>query len=184
MTKPGSAHWFGDYRLAPGGVEVEVCLDEAERANLARELGLLSVEKAAGSFRIRSGPGGSGMRVSGRVLADIRQECVVSFEPVAQSVDEKVDIEYRPARRGSSRADTAAESIDVEVDPDERRELERYSEGGIDLAQLIREFILVGLDPYPRAPGVDFTQTHADEPETRRSPFEALASLRGEDDKK
>ena len=50
--------------------------------------------------------------------------------------------------------------------------------GQIDLGALTAEFLALGLDPYPRKPGVDFSyQDPADE---KDSPFAALGKLKGE----
>ena len=50
-------------------------------------------------------------------------------------------------------------------------------DGKIDLGALAAEFFALGLDPYPRKPGVSFESP--EEPEATVSPFSALASRVG-----
>lgn len=50
--------------------------------------------------------------------------------------------------------------------------------GRIDLGALTAEFLALGLDPYPRKPGVDFEPV-ASGPES--GPFDALRRLRDEE---
>jgi hypothetical protein len=64
--------------------------------------------------------------------------------------------------------------------PNELHEYEPPDEivnGHIDLGALTAEFLALGLDPYPRKPGVDFDYKGDDKPD---SPFAALAKLKRE----
>jgi hypothetical protein len=50
--------------------------------------------------------------------------------------------------------------------------------GQVDLGALTAEFLALGLDPYPRKPGVDFNfEDGSAKPD---SPFAALGRLKGE----
>ena len=49
--------------------------------------------------------------------------------------------------------------------------------GQIDLGALTAEFLALGLDPYPRKPGVDFN--YRDPADEKDSPFAALSKLKG-----
>jgi hypothetical protein len=50
-------------------------------------------------------------------------------------------------------------------------------QGAVDLGALATEFLLLGIDPYPRKPGVAFAPP-ADTPGPSGHPFEALAALK------
>ena len=109
----------------------------------------------------RSGRGG--VRVTGEVHAEVTQLCVVSLEPFAATVDEPVDVRFAPAEAAETArraGDDDAEMVEVggEDPPDP------IVDGKIDLGALAAEFFALGLDPYPRKPGVAF-----DPPETRRA---------------
>jgi uncharacterized metal-binding protein YceD (DUF177 family) len=139
-----------------------------ERAALAALNRLPSIASLAATFAMRRS-GRGGVRVTGEVHAEVTQVCVVSLEPLAATVDEPVDVRFapaedvRPPRRGG---DEMAE-VDGEDPPDP------IVDGKIDLGALAAEFLALGLDPYPRKPGVAF-----DPPEPQGgqdSPFAALA---------
>ena len=90
---------------------------------------------------------------SGRVRATVRQTCVVTLEPVVNEIDEAVDVDFVPPRAAAAKAD-AADEIDLEASgPDEPEPL---TGNAVDLGLLATEFLLLGVDPYPRKPGVAF----------------------------
>ena len=97
------------------------------------------------------------------------QTCVVTLEPFEAEVAEPVELRF-------------ADLPEAALDGGEPRVVEVAEEdapdpivsGRIDLGALTAEFLALGLDPYPRKPGVAF-----DAPgETRESPFAALGRLR------
>ena len=110
------------------------------------------------------------MRVTGAVDAEVTQICVVSLEPFAATIDEPVEVRFAPAaeasaaRRGGESGDEASFDLDGEDEPDP------IVEGRIDLGALAAEFLALGLDPYPRKPGVEFGRPRPRAPTLRRSP--------------
>jgi hypothetical protein len=50
--------------------------------------------------------------------------------------------------------------------------------GRIDLGALASEFLALGLDPYPRKPGVEFKSLTEDADDARPSPFAVLGKLK------
>ena len=162
---PGSAGPFSRPvridRLPPEGTEVVVEAGPEERAALARDFGLPEIRSLVGRFRLAGAA--HRVQVTGRVTADLVQTCVVTLEPVDATVDEAVDVDFTAADafRG-----TAAEDAEM-PDP--------IVNGAIDLGALAAEFVALGLDPYPRKPGVAFAEPA---PEDSASPFAALGRLR------
>ena len=143
-----------------------------ERAALAALNHLPAIASLTATFVARRG-GRGGVHVTGRVHAEVTQVCVVSLEPFAATVDEPVDVRFapveeeRPARRGGEGEAEALLELGGEDPPDP------ILDGRIDLGALAAEFLALGLDPYPRKPGVAF-----DLPEPQGgedSPFAALA---------
>jgi uncharacterized metal-binding protein YceD (DUF177 family) len=109
---------------------------------------------------------GAGVRVSGRVQARIGQTCVVTLEPVENEIDEPVDVIFAPPDAGAQAAakDGSGEPPDALTD------------GKIDLAAVATEFLILGIDPYPRKPGAEFSTQNAEDEGDR--PFAALAALK------
>ena len=98
--------------------------------------------------------GQDGVRVSGAVHGELTQTCVVSLEPFAATVDEDIDVRFAPRSEEDSvrgpKRETETFSIADEDEPDP------IIEGKIDVGALAAEFFALGLDPYPRKPGVEF----------------------------
>ncbi len=142
-----------------------------ERAALAALNRLPAIASLTAAFGVRRS-GRGGVRVTGELHAEVTQLCVASLEPFAATVDEPVDVRFapaedaRPLRRDGDDGDEMVE-VGGEDPPDP------IVDGKIDLGALAAEFFALGLDPYPRKPGVAF-----DPPEPRGgrdSPFAALA---------
>jgi hypothetical protein len=121
--------------------------------------------------------GKTGLRVIGEVRAKVGQTCVVTLEPMETDIAEAVDIVYaapKPELAVPSRAAPAAsEPIDV---GDEEDPPEPLIDGIADLGALATEFLLLGIDPYPRKPGASFEQPQDDT--GLSGPFAALAKLK------
>lgn len=152
-------------RLPPEGTEIVVEANPEECAALARDFGLASLRALEGRFRLAGSP--HRVQVTGRVRADLAQTCVVTLEPFDAVVEEEVDVDFSSADafRGTDAED--AEMPDPIVN------------GTIDLGSLSAEFLALGLDPYPRKPGVAFEEPA---PDDAASPFAALGRLRGKPD--
>jgi hypothetical protein len=144
-----------------------------ERAALARSYKLPSIEALTASLTVRRASRG-GARVTGGVHGELTQTCVVSLDPFPAVVDEEVDVRFAPPT--DDRPRPADEPFTVSMDEDEPDSL---IDGKIDLGALAAEFFAIGLDPYPRKPGVVF-EPSSEEPE-ELSPFTVL---RGKGDAK
>ena len=149
------------------GQRFALVADEAIRHALAKLAGLRSLPRLEANFDVARH--GSGLRVVGQVSATVEQTCVVTLEPMTNEVEEAIDLVYAPP------AGTAATEAEVaEHAPDEGPE--PLVEGLVDLGGLATEFLLLGIDPYPRRPDAVFAA-----PQTKETPggaFAALAALK------
>jgi len=159
--------------LPAGGLSQTIEASPDERAALAALNRLPAIASLTASFTVRrSGRGGA--RVTGEVHAELTQVCVVSLEPFAASVDEPIDVRFAPGEAAETARrvkDDEAETVEVggEDPPDP------IVDGKIDLGALAAEFFALGLDPYPRKPGVAFDPPQ-DAQGGEESPFAALAN--------
>lgn len=115
-----------------------------------------------------------GLRVRGMVRADIEQTCVVTLEPLTNRIEEPIDVTF--AEGLAEEAEEVALSADSDaVDPPEP-----LVNGVVDLASLAVEFLLLGVDPYPRKEGAEFETAVVGNPEIEPipHPFAALAALK------
>ena len=146
--------------LPPEGIEATVEATPEERDALARDFKLPAIHALTGTFRL-SGTR-SRVHVSGRIDAVVSQICVVTLEPFDSDVQEHVEVDF--AVPGAASASQGGDPPDEIVD------------GTVDLGALTAEFLALGLDPYPRKPGVDFAFEAADD--RPDSPFAALDKLK------
>ena len=153
------------------GRHVELAANEATRAALAKPAGVAAIERAIATFDLTR-RGRNGLRVSGAVRATVRQTCVVTLEPLVSEIDEAVDVEFVPAPEVAGAV--AANEVELTQSADEREPL---LDGTVDLGALATEFLILGVDPYPRKAGAAFEAPKpASDPAGR--PFAALAALK------
>jgi hypothetical protein len=175
MTEPrapnSAAPWhipvtFGE--IAETGQHFDLVADASVRAAVAKTAGLRDLPRFQASFDVtRRGSGG--LHILGSVSATVAQTCVVTLEPLANEIDETIDLVFEPPRLEQS-AETDAQQHGVKWD-----EPEPLVGGVVDLGALATEFLILGLDPYPRKPGAVFEPP---QDATRgQGPFAALGRL-------
>ena len=158
--------------LPADGLSQTIAASPDERAALAALNHLPAIASLTATFTARrSGRGGA--RVTGEVHAEVTQLCVVSLEPFPATVDEPVDVRFAPEEtaetvRRTKERDTELVEVGGEDPPDP------IVDGKIDLGALAAEFFALGLDPYPRKPGVAFDRPE-DAQGGQESPFAGLA---------
>jgi hypothetical protein len=107
-------------RLPQKGLPVVVDADEAQRRALAAAHGLFSVESYRAEMLVTAWKR-SGVKVSGRVVADITQSCVVTLQPVAAHIDEAVEGVFLPQDSKLARFDQNGEMLLDAEGPDSPR---------------------------------------------------------------
>src|SRR5215470_19207733 len=81
--------------VAETGQHFDLVADATVRAAVAKIAGLRDLPRFEGSFDVvRRGYGG--LHVTGSVSATVGQTCVVSLEPLANEVDESIDLVFEP----------------------------------------------------------------------------------------
>lgn len=158
--------------IAETGEHFDLEADAGVRAAVAGVAGLRDLPRLQASFDVtRRGSGG--LHVLGSVSAMVGQTCVVTLEPVDNEIEETIDIAFVPRAAAEPSADAEREKSqtkDVNLD-----DPEPLIGGTVDLGALATEFLILGLDPYPRKPGAVFQPPQDDKPDP--SPFAALAKL-------
>jgi uncharacterized metal-binding protein YceD (DUF177 family) len=150
------------------GTRVSLSADDNTRAAIAALAGLPSLPRLEATFEVtRHGRGG--LRITGQVSATVGQTCVVTLEPVENEVREAVDLVFEPGAAGL--ASGAEDILPGAADPPET-----LVDGTVDLGALATEFLILGIDPYPRKPGAVFEDVSVGE--TAAHPFAALAKLK------
>jgi uncharacterized metal-binding protein YceD (DUF177 family) len=151
-------------RMPAKGNEVHVHATEEECRALARDFKIPAIRSLTGDYVLDKTA--KGIHVRGIVRADITQTCVATLEDFDSTVEEEVEVDF--AQPEGMPAAPPTDEHDYEP-PDE------IVNGRIDLGALTAEFLVLGLDPYPRKPGAAFEGGDGDRDE---SPFAALAKLK------
>jgi uncharacterized metal-binding protein YceD (DUF177 family) len=171
--KSSSAPWHVPVALEDvpeSGQHFDLDADAGIRNAVAKIAGLRDLPRLQARFDVTR-HGSDGLHVAGQVSATVGQRCVVTLEPLINEVDETIDLVFLPERTPSaSETDAEPERRDVKWD-----DPEPLNGGVVDLGALATEFLILGLDPYPRKPGAVF-QAPQDE-KRDPGPFAALARL-------
>ncbi len=150
----------------------DLSANKAEMAAIATLLDLKGLQDLTFSYRLRPGAGGR-VHLNGRLKARVTQTCVVTLEPVENSIDVPVEAEFWPQ-------ELIAALEQHEEDQSASFEWpEPIKDGKIDLGPLIYETLATSLDPYPKREGASFEWSQGSEDGSAgTSPFAALEALK------
>ncbi|MHB8885728.1 MAG: YceD family protein [Methylovirgula sp.] len=162
------------------GLDISIEADAATLAALAVADGLPNIARLEATFHVVP-IGSHRFNVSGEVHARVTQICGVSLEPFESDLVEPVDIDFATAAEAAAAAAAYAalianDAVDpaLEADPPDP-----ITDGKIDLGVLASEFLTLGLDPYPRKPGVNFEPPGGQDADAaEESPFSILRKLK------
>lgn len=144
-----------------------------ECAALCKRFDLRGLENFKASINIRRVEGGEVVHVSGKLTADVIQTCVVSLQDVHAHVESDFETFF---------SENAPEEDEIVDGNEDAPELLRN--GMLDLGEVAAQYLSLGLDPYPRAPGVSLAaQLQEIGGEVRNSPFAVLQGLTKEEKK-
>lgn len=150
------------------GRRLGLVADAVTRAAIAKFVDLPQVPRLEAEFELTR-YARNGLRVVGRVSATVEQTCVITLEPMLSEVEEAVDLVFMPA---SEIAGRPQQEDDIFDDPPEL-----LQDGTVDLGVVATEFLVLGIDPYPRKPGSVFEAPQGGEAGTDH-PFAKLAALK------
>lgn len=170
------AHVYNLGRLGNAGDAVTFSADLDQRAAIARWSGVLSVEAFSVAVDIKKlGPTRFGLEF--KVLADVAQACVVTLEPVAAHLEKRFGRELNFVGQVRRKLAKDESGSDLVLDSAEEEGPEEIESLHYDLAGPALEEYVLGLEPYPRAPGVEF-QAPNGASEVPQSPFAVLKGLK------
>ncbi|MBU1212661.1 MAG: DUF177 domain-containing protein [Alphaproteobacteria bacterium] len=144
-------------------------------AEIAKELEVPGCHELIADYRIRNAGRGR-FELSGWVSASFTRTCVVSLEPIEETVREPLDCAFVPSDQLPASQADEEEALSVE-------DLEPISHDKIEAGRIIYETIAASIDPYPRAPDATLDtplEPGVDDAESPH-PFAALARLKASD---
>jgi uncharacterized metal-binding protein YceD (DUF177 family) len=157
------------------GRRIELAPDPTTRAALAKLARVAGLPRLFAGFDLTR-HGRDGLRVVGSVRATVEQACVVTLEAIQSEVEEAIDLLFIPPQGLPAEPGEATVPVDAAEPP------EPLQGGVVDLGAVATEFLLLGIDPYPRKPNAVFDAPAASDP--TESPFAALAALKKEKNEK
>ncbi len=154
-------------KLPKNGLPVVIEADARQREALAGAHDLVSVERYRAELLVTNWKR-NGVQVTGRVEADIVQECVLTLEPIESTISETVEGLFLPEDSKLGRAGFH-EGGEILLDAEGPDGPETFSGNTIDVGALAEEFFAMAIDPYPRKPGaslpVKSVEMSRDEPD-------------------
>ncbi len=172
--------WHAPVALADiveAGQHFDLVADGDVRTAVSRLAGLRDLPRLEANFDVTR-HGAEGLHVVGRVSATVGQNCVVTLEPLTNDVEEEVDLLFMPQQPAHAKLNPLEDSEErTRKAPSEANwgGPEPLIDGVVDLGAVATEFLILGLDPYPRKPGAVFELPQ--DFNTREGPFAVLAEL-------
>ena len=139
--------------LKPGEIERRFDADETECVALAERFGVLAVRDLKAEVTLRRKGRSDLIVLQGRLSAEVEQSCVVTLEPVGETVEEDFLLRFTldPAKAAADSSEGSGG--DVVIDPEADDPPEAAGPLGIDVGEAIAQQLSVAINPYPRAPG-------------------------------
>ena len=150
------------------GLHIEAEAPAEVRAQLVKLANLRDLPHLSAVFDLTRR--GGGVHVAGQVKARVGQTCVVTLEPLENDLDEPINVLFAPRLEVAAKDDGADRRAGDEETP------EPLIEGKVDLGAVATEFLLLGIDPYPRKAGAEFAAVKTADDSAR--PFAALEALK------
>ncbi len=177
MTKP-TQRWHVPIRLEDvpeTGLHLDLVADADVRVGLAALAGVRDMPRLEAAIDVVRQ--GNGLRVTGRVSATVAQDCVVTLDPLENPVDEPVDVVFAPPA-----PIVAPTGVADDHDGDHHEAHagdeppEALVDGAADLGAVLADFLLLGIDRYPRKPDAVFAPSAP--ASGGDNPFAVLAKLK------
>jgi hypothetical protein len=153
------------------GRHFDLQADEAIRAAIAKSADLRALPRLEASFDV-SRRGAQGLHVTGRVCATVGQVCVVTLDPIESEIEELVDLNFDPGAAVVVGDASGRDALEITTDEGP----EPILDDTIDLGAIATEFLILGIDLYPRKPKAVFEAPPIED--KTEHPFAALATLR------
>ncbi len=161
-------------------IEGDFALEAHDRQRIAAFLRIESLESLALDYRLTPAAKNR-FRLSGQLRAELTQLCGVTLDPVAEIIDEPVDLECWPEKQIA--ATIAEEEVlvrDLPEDPPAP-----IVNGAVDLGALAIELLATAINPYPRKSEASFAweddKSRGADGTDKLGPFAGLSKLKPKD---
>ncbi|WP_081773895.1 DUF177 domain-containing protein [Ahrensia sp. 13_GOM-1096m] len=170
-------------KLPAKGLNVKIEPDADVLAALAKSMGVLSISSLSAKLNIKRWHK-DGVRVSGPLKAQLYQECVITLEPVEETVNEEINAVFVPETSKLAKPAVTGEANELLIDAEGDDVPEVFQSPFLDVGDIAAEFFALEINPYPRIDGAEeeaqkFAEESAsDKADAKENPFAALAALK------
>lgn len=155
--------------IPSSGIEIDIEPSAEERTAVVADFDFVELPRLAARLSLRRA--GDKVFVEGHLTAFVVQRCVVSLDPVPEEIDTTFE------RRFVRESGEPVRHVEIDIDATSEDPPDVYAET-IDLGALVLEELALAINPYPRAPGVEFAAPDDDaEDDDSGSPFAVLKSF-------
>lgn len=167
-------HLVSVNRLPNAGMPVVLTADEKELKRLAAAHDVVEVTSFTAEMLVKKWRK-DGVKVTGTVTAQIVQNCVVTLEPLNNTVRNGIEAVFVPENSKLARPPVAGEG-EIVIDYDGPDLPETFAGEAIDVGALAEEMFSLAIDPYPRKDGAafEFVDKASTEAEAKPSHFARL----------
>ena len=157
-------------KIGDSGLAQTVKAAATDLAQIAAYLEINAIKSLGAEIQLNRWHG-KGVRLTGKLTADVVQNCVVTLDPIESHIEAPFERRFLPPDRLHAELEN---EHDVFVDPTAEDPPEPLGHE-IDVGEIMVEELALNLDPYPRKPGVEF---HTGDTPARENPFAVLAKLK------
>lgn len=178
------SHFLETDQIGPAGHRLSLSASQPERNGLAKRFRIPAVHKLEADLTVYPAGKDGHFHLSGHVVADVEQTCVVSLEPVQEHIDIEISRHFVPAEELAveEAPETAGDEDDADwLDPEGDDPPDPIIDNRLDIGGAVAEEVALALDPYPRKPGATLPEGYKPDGEAEPpSPFAVLAKLKKE----
>lgn len=171
LVDPEFPRPFALDKLGAQTAAVEIDARPMEREALAARFDLAELGRLSADLQVDREAAGL-VRVSGRLIAEGAQICVVSLEQVPFALDLPISLRF-------ASEDQVQAAGEVSVDAEGEDPPEPIEQGAIDLGEAMAQMLAVALDPFPRAAEAVLDKTEFGPAEGGASATEGLQPVSG-----
>lgn len=161
-------------KLAKKGQHIRYSAEEDARQRIAADYDLIEVKSFDVDCKVTPWKS-DGVELTGVLRAEVVQPCAVSAEPLVQSIKEEIEFIFLPEGSKLLRPPRFEEQ-EMILDPMGDDVPDTFTGDSLDLADPWLETFALGIDPFARINGAEFSTENLDS--ERESPFAALAALK------
>lgn len=176
------SHYISSEDIDVKPMKVRVSVSKDSIPALCGRLGLSSIESLDVDFVLTRNSVSKAINVKGKIKASLHQKCVVSMDPIAESVDESFEAWFAEPSKAVSFTKVRRDRMSIQDQSEqpmleENDDPEEIVDGNIDLGELATQHLSLSLSPYPRKEGASYDNKEealSEEDGMYNNPFAAL----------